>query len=74
MPDFNQRIVDEFDAIARTRDSNDEVKEMARAVNTLVQCLDDFGDKSIMMAATNLEKELDQAIWTAVMLPSWERD
>lgn len=56
-------FLDEFDAIARTRDSNDEVKEMARAVNTLLQCLDDFGDKSIMMAATNLEKELDQAIW-----------
>lgn len=63
LPDFNQRIVDEFDAIARTRGSNDEVKEMARTVNTLLLCLDDFGDKSIMMAATNLEKELDQAIW-----------
>lgn len=56
-------FLDEFDAIARTRDNNDEVKEMARAVNTLLQCLDDFGDKSIMMAATNLEKDLDQAIW-----------
>ena len=36
---------------------------MARAVNTLPQCLDDFGDKSIIIAATNLEKDLDQAIW-----------
>ncbi|UHA76187.1 AAA family ATPase [Paenibacillus sp. 481] len=56
-------FLDEFDALARTRESNDEVKEMARAVNTLLQCLDDFGDKSIFMAATNLEKELDRAIW-----------
>lgn len=56
-------FLDEFDAIARTRDSNDEVKEMARAVNTLLQCLDDFGDNSIVMAATNLEKDLDTAIW-----------
>ncbi|HAG01351.1 AAA family ATPase [Paenibacillus lactis] len=56
-------FLDEFDAIARTRDNNDEVKEMARAVNTLLQCLDDFGDRSIIMAATNLEKDLDQAIW-----------
>lgn len=56
-------FLDEFDAIARTRDNNDEVKEMARAVNTLLQCLDDFGDQSIIMAATNLEKDLDQAIW-----------
>ncbi|NMO95022.1 AAA family ATPase [Paenibacillus lemnae] len=56
-------FLDEFDAIARTRDNNDEVKEMARAVNTLLQCLDDFGDRSVIMAATNLEKDLDQAIW-----------
>ncbi|QUL52204.1 ATP-binding protein [Paenibacillus tritici] len=56
-------FLDEFDAIARTRESNDEVKEMARAVNTLLQCLDDFGDSSIFVAATNLENELDRAIW-----------
>ncbi|OBZ19026.1 ATPase [Bacillus sp. FJAT-27264] len=56
-------FLDEFDAIARTRESGDEVKEMARAVNTLLQCLDDFGDSSIFVAATNLEKELDRAIW-----------
>lgn len=36
---------------------------MARAVNTLLQCLDDFGDSSIFVAATNLENELDRAIW-----------
>lgn len=56
-------FLDEFDAIARTRESSDEVKEMARAVNTLLQCLDDFGDRSIFVAATNLENELDRAIW-----------
>ncbi|MFC5471227.1 AAA family ATPase [Cohnella suwonensis] len=56
-------FLDEFDAIARTRDNNDEVKEMSRVVNTLLQCLDDFGDESIFMAATNLEDQLDQAVW-----------
>lgn len=56
-------FLDEFDAVARTRESGDEVKEMARAVNTLLQCLDEFGDGSIFMAATNLETELDPAIW-----------
>ncbi|MCQ4085932.1 AAA family ATPase [Saccharibacillus sp. JS10] len=56
-------FLDEFDAVARTRESGDEVKEMARAVNTLLQCLDEFGDRSIFMAATNLETELDPAIW-----------
>nr|WP_152403453.1 ATP-binding protein [Paenibacillus cellulositrophicus] len=56
-------FVDEFDALARTRDTNDEVKEMARVVNTLLQCIDEFQGDSILMAATNLENELDHAIW-----------
>lgn len=56
-------FLDEFDAIARTRENNDEVKEMARVVNTLLQCLDEFEGDSIFMAATNLEAELDHAIW-----------
>ncbi|WP_281888838.1 AAA family ATPase [Paenibacillus sp. YYML68] len=56
-------FLDEFDAIARTRETNDEVKEMARAVNTLLQCLDEFECDSTLIAATNLEGELDQAIW-----------
>lgn len=56
-------FLDEFDAIARTRENNDEVKEMARVVNTLLQCLDEFEGDSIFTAATNLEAELDSAIW-----------
>ncbi|MEK0314824.1 AAA family ATPase [Cohnella sp. 56] len=56
-------FLDEFDALARTRDSSDEVKEMARVVNTLLQCLDAFDGDSVLMAATNLESELDRAVW-----------
>ncbi|MGK9250628.1 AAA family ATPase [Paenibacillus sp. D9] len=56
-------FLDEFDAIARTRENNDEVKEMTRVVNTLLQCLDEFDGSSVFMAATNLEKDLDRAIW-----------
>lgn len=56
-------FLDEFDAIGRTRESNDEVKEMARVVNTLLQCLDEFDGDSILVAATNLETQLDHAIW-----------
>ncbi|WP_338533629.1 ATP-binding protein [Paenibacillus peoriae] len=56
-------FLDEFDALGRMRDSNDEVKEMARVVNTLLQCLDEFGGESVFVAATNLEEELDTAIW-----------
>jgi SpoVK/Ycf46/Vps4 family AAA+-type ATPase len=56
-------FLDEFDAIARARDSIDEVKEMARVVNTLLQCLDEFQGDSTFIAATNLEEELDNAVW-----------
>ncbi|TXK74691.1 AAA family ATPase [Paenibacillus sp. N3.4] len=56
-------FLDEFDAIARARDSIDEVKEMARVVNTLLQCLDEFQGDSTFIAATNLEEELDHAVW-----------
>lgn len=56
-------FLDEFDAIARMRDNNDEVKEMARVVNTLLQCLDEFQGNSIFIAATNLHEELDNAVW-----------
>ncbi|MUG66382.1 MULTISPECIES: AAA family ATPase [Paenibacillus] len=56
-------FLDEFDAIGRTRDHFDEAKEMARVVNTLLQCLDEFEGDSIFVAATNLEAELDHAIW-----------
>lgn len=56
-------FLDEFDAIARTRENNDDMKEMTRVVNTLLQCLDEFEGDSIFIAATNLEEELDNAIW-----------
>ncbi|WP_241242731.1 AAA family ATPase [Paenibacillus whitsoniae] len=56
-------FLDEFDAIARARDAIDEVKEMARVVNTLLQCLDEFQGDSTFIAATNLEEELDNAVW-----------
>lgn len=56
-------FLDEFDAIARTRETNDEVKEMARAVNSLLQCLDEFDGDSVLIAATNLADQLDHAIW-----------
>ncbi|MNI86471.1 hypothetical protein D3C73_1435690 [compost metagenome] len=32
-------------------------------VNTLLQCLDEFEGDSILVAATNLETQLDHAIW-----------
>lgn len=56
-------FLDEFDAIARNRSGHRDVQEMSRVVNTLLQCLDEFQTDSILLAATNLEEELDTAVW-----------
>lgn len=56
-------FLDEFDAIARDRKAEHDVKEMSRVVNTLLQCMDEFDYDSFIMAATNLDRELDAAVW-----------
>ncbi|MBB3155930.1 SpoVK/Ycf46/Vps4 family AAA+-type ATPase [Paenibacillus endophyticus] len=56
-------FLDEFVAIARNRTGNRDVQEMSRVVNTLLQCLDEFQADSILLAATNLDEELDTAVW-----------
>ncbi|OME79604.1 ATPase [Paenibacillus sp. FSL A5-0031] len=56
-------FLDEFDAIARNRSGRRDVQEMSRVVNTLLQCLDEFQSESILLAATNLDEELDTAVW-----------
>lgn len=54
---------DEFDAIAKKRDSIDEHGELKRVVNTFLQLLDSFQGDSIIIAATNHQSLLDPAIW-----------
>lgn len=56
-------FLDEFDAIARDRGTANDVKELARVVNTLLQCLDDFDSESVVLAATNLGEQIDGAVW-----------
>ncbi|MFF2532440.1 AAA family ATPase [Brevibacillus sp. NPDC058079] len=56
-------FLDEFDAIARDRGTANDMKELARVVNTLLQCLDDFDSESIVIAATNLGEQIDKAVW-----------
>ena len=56
-------FLDEFDAIAKARDDNQEVGEIKRVVNTLLQCLDARGVQGITLAATNHERLLDPAVW-----------
>ncbi|MDP4086167.1 MAG: ATP-binding protein [Bacillota bacterium] len=54
---------DEFDAISKQRDSLDEHGELKRVVNTFLQLLDNYNGDSIIIAATNHQNLLDQAVW-----------
>lgn len=56
-------FLDEFDVIAKLRDDKNELGELKRVVNSLIQNIDAFSDDSILIAATNHHELLDPAIW-----------
>lgn len=56
-------FLDEFDVIAKLRDDKNELGELKRVVNSLIQNIDSFSDDSILIAATNHHELLDPAIW-----------
>lgn len=56
-------FLDEFDAIAKARDDAQEVGEIKRVVNTLLQSIDRRNGKGFTLAATNHEHMLDTAVW-----------
>jgi SpoVK/Ycf46/Vps4 family AAA+-type ATPase len=56
-------LFDEFDAIGRSRDDATEHGEIKRVVNSLLQLIDNFDGRSLIIAATNFEQALDPAIW-----------
>lgn len=56
-------FLDEFDAIAKARDDAQEVGEIKRVVNTLLQSIDRRGSRGFTLAATNHEHLLDSAVW-----------
>lgn len=56
-------FLDEFDAIAKARDDRQEVGEIKRVVNTLLQCLDARSRQGFTLAATNHDHLLDPAVW-----------
>lgn len=56
-------LLDEFDAIAKLRNDPQEVGEIKRVVNTLLQCLDTRQGKGFTIGVTNHESLLDPAIW-----------
>jgi SpoVK/Ycf46/Vps4 family AAA+-type ATPase len=56
-------FLDEFDAIAKMRDDSQEVGELKRVVNTLLQNIDSISNKVPIVAATNHQHLLDSAVW-----------
>lgn len=56
-------LLDEFDAIAKLRDDPQEVGEIKRVVNALLQNLDARRDVGFTIGITNHQKLLDPAVW-----------
>lgn len=57
-------FLDEFDVVAKARDDKNEVGELKRVVNTLIQNMDLYiNNGGVLIAATNHEELLDTAIW-----------
>jgi SpoVK/Ycf46/Vps4 family AAA+-type ATPase len=56
-------FLDEFDVIAKLRDDKNELGELKRVVNSLIQNIDSLGGETVLLAATNHHELLDPAIW-----------
>ncbi|MGA2401957.1 MAG: ATP-binding protein [Syntrophobacteraceae bacterium] len=56
-------FLDEFDAVAKLRDDRHELGELKRVVVSLLQNIDALDNKTVLIAATNHEHLLDEAIW-----------
>jgi SpoVK/Ycf46/Vps4 family AAA+-type ATPase len=56
-------LLDEFDAVAKQRGDDTEIGELKRLVTVLLQSIDNWNSKSILIAATNHQELLDRAIW-----------
>ena len=56
-------FLDEFDVIAKLRDDKNELGELKRVVNSLIQNIDSLNTNTILIAATNHHELLDPAIW-----------
>jgi len=56
-------FLDECDTIARARGASNDVGEVSRVVNMLLQLLEDYRGDGLVIAATNHYESLDQAIY-----------
>lgn len=56
-------LLDECDSIARSRIESRDVGEMTRVVNALLQFVEEYDLPGLLVAATNIEKALDPALF-----------
>lgn len=56
-------LIDEFDALGKDREDTFEHGELRRVVNAILQMMEDYRGKSVLVAATNHERMLDSALW-----------
>ncbi len=56
-------FLDECDFIAKSRNTQNDVGEIPRLVNTLLQLLDEYDAPGLLVAATNLDQQLDKALF-----------
>jgi SpoVK/Ycf46/Vps4 family AAA+-type ATPase len=56
-------LFDEFDALAKERADEADHGELRRVVNAVLQMMDAYHGRSVLIAATNHETMLDMAVW-----------
>ncbi len=56
-------LFDEFDAVGKSRDDPSEHGELKRVISSLLQMMDGMRGPSMLIAATNHEHMLDDALW-----------
>lgn len=56
-------FLDEMDSVAKLRDDRQELGELKRVVNTVIQGLDSLDEHAVVLGATNHPQLLDSAIW-----------
>lgn len=56
-------LLDECDFIARSRTASRDVGEAGRIVNSLLQLMEDYDAPGLLVATTNIESSLDEALF-----------
>jgi len=56
-------LLDECDFIARSRGKNNDIGEASRIVNSLLQLMEEYDAPGLLVATTNVESSLDNALF-----------